>query len=108
MLIESGPATKYAVLTTACRGSAVGVAHRVRHEVPSCECTLRASVGKGSMHWSVRRTRAPAMTSSPPLPVTVTGPPGTAVPDTGGGPQAELHCCTVKLSETDVMFQAPS
>jgi hypothetical protein len=40
--------------------------------------------------------------------VTVTEPPPISVPDTGAGPHAALHCCTVKLSLTPVIDQAPS
>jgi hypothetical protein len=31
-----------------------------------------------------------------------------SVPDTGAGPHAALHCCTVKLSLTAVIDQEPS
>src|ERR1019366_8923767 len=105
----SPAATKYAVLTTACLGSPGGVEHRVRHDRASCVCTLGASVGIGSRHWSVRRVRRPPLIcSSPPPPVTVTEPPPSSVPDTGAGPHDALHCCTVKLSLTAVIDQGPS
>ena len=67
----------------------------MRQERASDEWTLRASVGIGSRHWSVRKVRAPLMTSSPPLGVMVTGPPGIMVRDTGAGPQAAFHCWTL-------------
>ena len=89
------PEAKNAVFIVAWRGSDAGVWQRVRHEDASDECTLRARVGRGSRHWSVRRGRRPEMTSSPPLPVIVTRPPGTAMPETGAGPHAELHSWTV-------------
>src|ERR1700679_1915127 len=102
----SPAATKYAVLTTACRGSPGGVEHRVRQERASWVWTLRARVGIWSRHWSVRSARRPPLIwSSPPPPVTVTDPPPISVPETGAGPQAALHCCTVKLSLTAVIDQ---
>ena len=95
-------------MTTAWRGSDAGVAQRVRQDVASCEWTVRARVGSGSRHWSVRSVRAPAITSSPPLPATVTRPPGIRVSDTGGGPHAVAQSCTVKVSVTALIIQAPS
>src|ERR1700722_15086601 len=105
----SPAAAKYAVLTTACLGSPGGVEHRVRHDRASWVCTLRASVGIGSRHWSVLSARRPpVICSSPPPPVTVTGPPPSMVPDTGAGPHAALHSCTVKFSLTADIDHAPS
>ena len=97
------------MLIVARRGSLGGVEHRVRHDRPSVECASLARVGMPSRHPSVRRVRRPpSIANSAPSLRTLTMPPGCAVPDTGAGPQALLHCCTVNASLTAVMFQGPS
>ena len=55
---------------------------------------------------SVRRP--PSIANSAPSLRTLTTPPGCAVPVTGAGPHALLHCWTVNTSFTAVMFHAPS
>ena len=62
-----------------------------------------------SRHPSVRSVRRPpSIASSAPSLRTRTTLPGCAVPDTGAGPQALLHCCTVKASLMADMFHGPS
>jgi hypothetical protein len=38
----------------------------------------------------------------------VTCPPACNTPETGAGPQAELHCCTVNVSVIGDIVQEPS
>src|ERR1700733_2144733 len=100
---------KYAVLIIARRGSLGGVAHRVRHDRPVVEWASLAKVGIPSRHPSVRSVRLPpSIANSLPSARSRTTPPGCAVPVTGAGPQGALHCWTVKVSVTALMFHEPS